>query len=52
VEEFSMDLGARGILRALQAVFAPLFARQTQRDLVHKASVQALLGADGRLTDV
>jgi len=40
--EFLMDLRAQGILRACEGVLAPLFARQTQRDLTSfKAWVRA-----------
>jgi len=49
--QFSMELGIRGVLRAVEALLAPLFARQTQRDLERfKAWVQAELSADGRVT--
>ena len=44
--EFSMELGAHGILRAIQPVIAPLFARQTQRDLeAFKSWVEAEVSA-------
>ena len=47
---FDWSSARRGRLRAVEPLLAPLFARQTQRDLERfKAWVQSALSADGRL---